>query len=248
MSGKGKQTLRLDKILSHMGVGTRSELKKMVKQGRIHVDGKAVKDSGVQVNPEVNVIEADGERIVYREMIYLMLHKPPGVVSATEDNRDKTVLDLLRKEDRVFNPFPVGRLDKDTEGLLILTNDGPLAHDLLSPRKHVPKTYEARVLGNVDEVDVQRFKAGIQLDDGYETLPAELTILGQEKTEEGMISSISLIIHEGKFHQVKRMFQAVGKRVIYLKRVAMGELELASDLAIGSYRELTADELSLLRK
>ncbi|MDQ0721398.1 16S rRNA pseudouridine516 synthase [Paenibacillus sp. W4I10] len=248
MSGKGKQTLRLDKILSHMGVGTRSELKKMVKQGRIHVDGKAVKDSGVQVNPEVNVIEADGERIVYREMIYLMLHKPPGVVSATEDNRDKTVLDLLRKEDRVFNPFPVGRLDKDTEGLLILTNDGPLAHDLLSPRKHVPKTYEARVLGNVDEADVQRFKAGIQLDDGYETLPAELTILGQEETEEGMISSISLIIHEGKFHQVKRMFQAVGKRVIYLKRVAMGELELASDLAIGSYRELTADELNLLRK
>ncbi|WP_339784730.1 pseudouridine synthase [Paenibacillus sp. FSL R7-0313] len=248
MSGKGKQTLRLDKILSHMGVGTRSELKKMVKQGRIHVDGKAVKDSGVQVNPEVNVIEADGERIVYREMIYLMLHKPPGVVSATEDNRDKTVLDLLRKEDRVFNPFPVGRLDKDTEGLLILTNDGPLAHDLLSPRKHVPKTYEARVLGNVDEVDVQRFKAGIQLDDGYETLPAQLTILGQEETEEGMISSISLIIHEGKFHQVKRMFQAVGKRVIYLKRVAMGELELASDLAIGSYRELTADELNLLRK
>lgn len=220
----------------------------MVKQGRIHVDGKAVKDSGVQVNPEVNVIEADGERIVYREMIYLMLHKPPGVVSATEDNRDKTVLDLLRKEDRVFNPFPVGRLDKDTEGLLILTNDGPLAHDLLSPRKHVPKTYEARVLGNVDDADVQRFKAGIQLDDGYETLPAELTLLGREETEEGMISSISLIIHEGKFHQVKRMFQAVGKRVIYLKRVAMGELELASDLAIGSYRELTADELNLLRK
>lgn len=248
MSGKGKQTLRLDKILSHMGVGTRSELKKMVKQGRIHVDGKAVKDSGVQVNPEVNVIEADGERIVYREMIYLMLHKPPGVVSATEDNRDKTVLDLLRKEDRVFNPFPVGRLDKDTEGLLILTNDGPLAHDLLSPRKHVPKTYEARVLGNVDETDVQRFKAGVQLGDGYETLPAELTILGQEETEEGTITSISLIIHEGKFHQVKRMFQAVGKRVIYLKRVAMGELELASDLAIGSYRELTAEELNLLRK
>ncbi|PQP80193.1 16S rRNA pseudouridine(516) synthase [Paenibacillus sp. PCH8] len=248
MSGKGKQTLRLDKILSHMGVGTRSELKKMVKQGRIHVDGKSVKDSGVQVNPEVNVIEADGERIVYREMIYLMLHKPQGVVSATEDNRDKTVLDLLRKEERVFHPFPVGRLDKDTEGLLILTNDGPLAHDLLSPRKHVPKTYEARVLGNVDDEDVQRFKAGVQLDDGYETLPAELTVLGQEETEEGIVSLISLIIHEGKFHQVKRMFQAVGKRVIYLKRVAMGELELDSELAIGSYRELTADELDRLRK
>lgn len=139
MSGKGKQTQRLDKILSHMGVGTRSELKKMVKQGRIYVDGKVVKDSGIQVNPEINVIEADGERIMYRETIYLMLHKPPGVVSATEDARDKTVLDLLRKEDRIFQPFPVGRLDKDTEGLLILTNDGPLAHELLSPANMCPK-------------------------------------------------------------------------------------------------------------
>ncbi|NUU80263.1 pseudouridine synthase [Paenibacillus xylanilyticus] len=248
MSEKGKKTQRLDKILSHMGVGTRSELKKMVKQGRILVDGKTVKDSGIQVNPETNVIEADGERIVYREMIYLMLHKPPGVVSATEDNRDRTVLDLLRKEDRIFEPFPVGRLDKDTEGLLILTNDGPLAHDLLSPRKHVPKTYEARVLGKVDDEDVQRFKAGIHLDDGYEAMPAELTVLSHEETEEGVISTISLIIHEGKFHQVKRMFLAVGKRVVYLKRVAMGELQLDSELPIGKYRELTADELACLRK
>ncbi|PZT55862.1 pseudouridine synthase [Paenibacillus silvae] len=247
MSGKGKQTQRLDKILSHMGVGTRSELKKMVKQGRIYVDGKVVKDSGIQVNPEINVIEADGERIKYREMIYLMLHKPPGVVSATEDARDKTVLDLLRKEDRIFQPFPVGRLDKDTEGLLILTNDGPLAHELLSPRKHVPKTYEARVLGKVDAEDVKQFAAGVRLDDGYETMPAELTLLGHEETDEGTVSLISLIIHEGKFHQVKRMFQAVGKRVLYLKRVAMGELKLASDLAIGSYRELTEEELNLLR-
>jgi len=248
MSSKGKKTQRLDKILSHMGVGTRSELKKMVKQGRIHVDGKAVKDSGIQVDPDVHVIEADGERIVYREMIYLMLHKPPGVVSATEDTRDRTVLDLLKKEDRSFNPFPVGRLDKDTEGLLILTNDGPLAHDLLSPRKHVPKTYEARVLGNVDEEDVKRFKQGVQLDDGYDTMPAELTVLNHEDTEEGVVSRISLIIHEGKFHQVKRMFQAVGKRVIYLKRVAMGGLQLDPDLPIGRYRELTEDELNLLRK
>lgn len=248
MSDKGKKTQRLDKILSHMGVGTRSELKKMVKQGRIFVDGKAVKDSGMQVNPETNVIEADGERIVYRETIYLMLHKPPGVVSATEDVRDKTVLDLLRKEDRVFDPFPVGRLDKDTEGLLILTNDGPLAHDLLSPRKHVPKTYEARVLGKVDDEDVQSFKAGIQLDDGYEAMPAELTVLHHEETEEGVISSISLIIHEGKFHQVKRMFLAVGKKVVYLKRVAMGDLQLDPELPIGRYRELTADELACLRK
>lgn len=247
MSGKGKQTQRLDKILSHMGVGTRSELKKMVKQGRIHVDGKAVKDSGVQVNPEINVIEADGERILYRENIYLMLHKPPGVVSATEDARDKTVLDLLRKEDRIFQPFPVGRLDKDTEGLLILTNDGPLAHDLLSPRKHVPKTYEARVLGKVDQEDVKRFANGVHLDDGYEAMPAELTILGYEETPEGTVSLISLIIHEGKFHQVKRMFQAVQKRVIYLKRVAMGDLKLPSNLPIGHYRELTEDELNGLR-
>ncbi|WP_342555326.1 pseudouridine synthase [Paenibacillus sp. FSL R7-0652] len=248
MSGKGKQTQRLDKILSHMGVGTRSELKKMVKQGRIYVDGRAVKDSGIQVNPENQIIEADGERIIYREMIYLMLHKPPGVVSATEDARDKTVLDLLRREDRIFQPFPVGRLDKDTEGLLILTNDGSLAHDLLSPRKHVPKTYEANVLGRVDEEDVKRFAAGVRLDDGYETMPAELTVLGYDETEAGTVSRISLVIHEGKFHQVKRMFQAVDKRVIYLKRAAMGELKLPSDLAMGSYRELTAAELTCLQQ
>ncbi|NMO95354.1 pseudouridine synthase [Paenibacillus lemnae] len=244
----GKTTQRLDKILSNMGYGSRAELKKMVKQGNITVNGAAVKDSGLQVDPHQDVLEVEGERVVYKEFIYLMLHKPPGVVSATEDLRDKTVIDILDEKDKIFDPFPVGRLDKDTEGLLLLTNDGKLAHELLSPRKHVPKTYEANVRGLVNEEDAAAFSQGVTLDDGYVTLPAELNILSVEETEDGFLSRISLTIHEGKFHQVKRMFEAVGKVVVYLKRVTMGGLALDPSLPIGSYRELTEEELQLLYK
>ena len=246
MSVKGRSTLRLDKVLSNMGYGTRSELKKLAKQGYITVNGKMVKDPGAHVDPYRDVIELDGERILYREFIYLMLHKPPGVVSATEDNRDRTVLDLLEPEELIFKPFPVGRLDKDTEGLLLLTNDGKLAHELLSPKKHVPKTYEADVAGAVNEEDVVQFSKGVTLEDGYVTLPAELVILSVEDTESGPLSKISLTIHEGKFHQVKRMFEAVGKKVTYLKRVSMGRLVLDETLELGQYRELTESELALL--
>ncbi|MGE7055777.1 16S rRNA pseudouridine(516) synthase, partial [Paenibacillus glucanolyticus] len=173
--------------------------------------------------------------------------KPPGVVSATEDLRDRTVLDLLDKDYLVFEPFPVGRLDKDTEGLLLLTNDGKLAHELLSPRKHIPKTYEAIVEGRVGEEDARLFAAGVTLDDGYATMPAELVIHSYEERDDGVIlSRISLTIHEGKFHQVKRMFEAVGKKVVYLKRVSMGELRLDKSLEIGTYRELTEEELALI--
>lgn len=183
----------------------------------------------------------------YREFIYLMLHKPPGVISATEDLRDRTVLDLLDEEYLIFEPFPVGRLDKDTEGLLLLTNDGKLAHELLSPRKHIPKTYEAMVEGRADDEDVRMFAAGVTLDDGYVTLPGELVIHSHEERGDGVqLSRISLTIHEGKFHQVKRMFEAVGKKVVYLKRVSMGELRLDENLEIGAYRELTEHELSLI--
>ncbi|MDO7905989.1 pseudouridine synthase [Paenibacillus sp. JX-17] len=243
---KGRQTLRLDKMLVHMGCGSRSDIKRMAKQGIITVNDKRVKDSGMQVHPLDDRVEVDGERIVYREFIYLLLHKPPGVVSATEDLRDRTVLDLLSPEDRHFEPFPVGRLDKDTEGLLLLTNDGQLAHELLSPKKHVPKTYEARVAGDVNEEDIRHFAEGVTLDDGYATLPAQLTILSKTDTDGGPVSFISLIIHEGKFHQVKRMFEAVGKKVEYLKRVAMGPLVLEEELEIGTYRELTAEELAVI--
>ena len=238
---------RLDRILVHLGVGSRSELKKLAKQGRLAVNGLAVKDSGLQVDPENDVIEVDGFRQHYREFVYIMLHKPQGVVSATEDNRDRTVLDLLDDGLRVFEPFPVGRLDKDTEGLLLLTNDGGLAHQLLSPRKHVPKTYYAHVEGEVSEADKQAFRIGVTLDDGYTTLPAELMIATVDRSLSPPVSTITLTIHEGKFHQVKRMFQAVGKKVIYLKRLQMGSLELDPELPLGGFRELTAAEIERLQ-
>jgi 16S rRNA pseudouridine516 synthase len=231
-----------------MGFGTRSELKKLAKSGEIEVNGKTVKDSGIQVDPASDKITVQGEEVRYREFVYLMLHKPPGVVSATEDTRDRTVLDLLAPEYRSFEPFPVGRLDKDTEGLLLLTNDGKLAHNLLSPRKHVPKTYYARIAGDVGENDIRAFAAGVTLDDGYVTLPAQLRILTKTDEAADGMAEIELTITEGKFHQVKRMFEAVGKRVTYLKRLSMGPLKLDPSLPPGEARELTETELQALRE
>lgn len=246
--GTGKKTQRIDKILGNLGYGSRSDLKRIVKQGRISLNGSVVKDSGAQADPELDAIEIDGERIVYREFIYIMMHKPPGIISATEDLRDRTVIDLLPDEFKVFAPFPVGRLDKDTEGLLLLTNDGGLTHDLLSPRKHVPKTYLADCIGRIGEPEIARFQAGVQLDDGYVTMPAQLEILEYGEYDDGTVKSrISLTISEGKFHQVKRMFEAVGSKVTYLKRVSMGPLKLDASLPLGSFRELTAAELEALK-
>ncbi|GIP37975.1 pseudouridine synthase [Paenibacillus sp. J31TS4] len=242
-----RKTQRLDKLLAHAGVGTRSEIKQLVRAGAVTVDGVRVKDSGRQTDPEHETIQVDGETVRYREFLYVMMNKPPGVVSATEDNRDRTVLDLLDAGIRHYELFPVGRLDKDTEGLLLLTNDGKLAHNLLSPRKHVPKTYYAEVEGLVGEEDRMRFADGVELDDGYRTLPAQLVVLEAEESREGARSRIELTIHEGKFHQVKRMFQAVGKRVIYLKRLTMGTLRLDPELKLGTYRELSEEELHGLK-
>lgn len=244
-SGNAGKQQRIDKVLSHMGIGSRSDIRKQAKQGLITVNGAVVKDSGYHVDPCKDKIEVGGEPVRYREYVYLMMNKPPGVLSATEDKRDRTVLDLLQPEHALFEPFPVGRLDKDTVGLLLLTNDGKLAHELLSPRKHVPKTYEATVEGEVDAGDVAAFAAGVELEDGYVTLPAELTILSRERGSK-TISQISLTLTEGKFHQVKRMFIAVGKKVTFLKRVAMGELKLDESLPLGGYRELTAAEFARL--
>ncbi|CAM2957776.1 pseudouridine synthase [Paenibacillus sediminis] len=248
MSGSGRKTQRLDKILGHLGYGSRSDIKKSVKQGAVLVNGKVVKDSGIQVDPYQDVIEFGGDTIRYREYVYFMLHKPQGVVSATEDLRDRTVLDLLAPDDRVFDPFPVGRLDKDTEGLLLLTNDGQLAHDLLSPRKHVPKTYFAHVAGDVGEADIEQFAKGVTLDDGYVTMPAELIVKEKQQRQGQVISHILLTIHEGKFHQVKRMFESVDKKVVYLKRMSMGPLQLDESLPLGEYRELTEEELLSLQR
>lgn len=240
--GKDAERQRLDKILAHVGVGSRKELKAIVKAGRVTVNGAPVADVAMKVQPDVDEIEVDGEAIRYREYIYLMMNKPQGVVSATEDAVDETVVDLLDAEDSIFDVFPVGRLDKDTEGLLLLTNDGKLTHRLLAPKRHVPKRYYAKIHGRVTQADIEAFAEGVTLDDGYETLPGELVILAT-----GPASEIELTIYEGKFHQVKRMFQAVGKEVTFLKRLSMGPLMLDDNLEPGAYRELTEEErLALL--
>ena len=233
--------MRLDKLLANMGYGSRKEVKQLLKEKAVTVDGVAVKDAAMKVDPETQEVSVYGERVVYTEFIYLMMNKPPGVISATEDRYDETVIDLLDPLAQHFKPFPVGRLDKDTEGLLLITNDGSLSHNLLSPKKHVPKTYYATIDGVVTDADIEAFRKGVELDDGYVTKPGELVIL-----KSGDVSEIELTIQEGKFHQVKRMFEAVGKKVTYLKRLSMGPLVLDETLELGDYRELTEEELAAL--
>jgi len=234
--------VRIDKLLANRGFGSRKEVKKLLKSGAVKIDDVPVKDASTHINPNEQTITIHGEELEYKEFVYLMLNKPPGILSATEDPLQKTVIDILEVEDAVFNPFPVGRLDKDTEGLLLITNDGQLAHRLLSPKKHVPKTYFAVIEGHVTEEDVSAFKEGVVLDDGYKTMPADLNIV-----KAGIRSDIEITIMEGKFHQVKRMFEAVGKRVVYLQRIKMGPLALDETLDLGEYRELTDEELESLK-
>lgn len=235
--------IRLDKYLADMGVGTRQEVKKYMKQGRVTIDGEIIKKPETKVDTDKSVVCFDGREVAYAEYEYYMLNKPSGVISATEDNRCETVIDLIESKKRK-DLFPVGRLDKDTEGLLLITNDGAMAHRLLSPKKHVDKCYFARVEGRVTEEDVIAFSKGVNIGTAEEeewTMPGELVII---KSDE--ISEIRLTIREGKFHQVKRMFQAVGKEVIYLKRERMGSLVLDESLGLGEYRELTDEELKNL--
>lgn len=234
---------RLDKIISNLGYGSRKEIKALVKKGLVKVDGEIVKDNGLLIDPEKSVININGEDLFYREYIYLMMNKPDGVISATYDNREETVIDLLEVENQVFDPFPVGRLDKDTVGLLLLTNDGELNHRLISPKWHVDKVYYAKIDKAVDEKDVEAFKNGITLDDGYKCKEGNLEIISS--SDEG--SEVMVTIQEGKYHQVKRMFEALGKTVVYLKRTEFGGLPLDQDLEEGEYRELTEDELALLK-
>ncbi|KAA9012712.1 pseudouridine synthase [Niallia endozanthoxylica] len=235
--------MRIDKMLANLGYGSRKEVKDLLKSGGVKVNDTVVKNGKEQVNPDTDTVTLHGEVIEYKEYIYLMMNKPQGVISATEDHYEETVVDLLELEDAVFSPFPVGRLDKDTEGLLLLTNDGQLAHQLLSPKKHVPKTYFAVIDREVTEDDVLAFHEGVTLDDGYVTKPGKLKIL-----KSGIRSDIELTITEGKFHQVKRMFEAVGKKVVYLQRISMGPLKLDENLELGEYRELTEEEITMLRE
>lgn len=234
-------TMRLDKFLVEMKKGSRSEVKKLIKSGRVTVDGQTVREPEQKFDPERAQISLDGQTVSYASFEYFMLNKPQGVVSATEDRRFQTVVDLIdtaRRKDL----FPAGRLDIDTEGILLITNDGQLAHQLLSPKKHVDKVYFARVEGILPSDVKEQFAKGLTLDGEVKTLPARLELL-----KEGPVSEVRLTIHEGKFHQVKRMFEAVGCRVIYLKRLSMGSLVLDETLAPGEYRRLTDDELCALK-
>lgn len=233
---------RLDKIISNLGFGSRKEIKTIARKGLIEVDGKIIKDSGTLIDPEKSIIKVNGEEVYYRKYIYLMMNKPDGVISATTDNREETVIDLLEVEHQVFEPFPIGRLDKDTVGLLLLTNDGELNHRLISPKYHVDKVYYAKIDKRVTEEDIEAFKNGITLDDGYKCKEGKLEILSA--TDEG--SEVKVTIQEGKYHQVKRMFEAVDKKVVYLKRIEFGGLLLDSDLEEGEYRELFDEEIDLL--
>jgi len=237
--------MRLDKFLSDCGLGTRKQLKEYIKNGMVTVDGNIISKPEFAVDPNKNEIFFSGESLTenYSEFRYYILNKPQGVVSATKDNHDKTVLDLIDTGlDK--NLAPVGRLDKDTEGLLIITNDGKLTHSLLSPKKHVEKEYVVYTRDKVSDEDIRKLEEGLDIGDEEPTLPAKAFIKQDENGEE----TLHLILHEGRFHQVKRMLLAVGNEVTFLRRIRMGKLSLTGDLKVGEYRELTKEELSLLQE
>ena len=242
--------LRLDRYLTDMGAGSRSEVKKMIKSSQVSVNGVLIKSPEHKVDERADCVMLDSVPILYQDFEYYMLNKPDGVVSATEDKRQRTVLDLFEGFHRI-DLFPVGRLDKDTEGLLLITNDGQLAHRLLSPKKHVDKTYYARIRGRVTQETVLQFKEGIDIgtDRQEMTLPAELKILSIDSVDGNVdfISQVQITIQEGKYHQIKRMFGRCGLDVIYLKRESMGPLRLDESLKPGEYRVLSDDELRRLK-
>lgn len=234
--------MRLDKLLAHSGYGTRKEVKEIIKKGFVTVNDEIIKKDKHHVDPQKDEIWVDGERVVYEEFVYYMLNKPSGYVSATEDNVYPTVVELIDDYYR-DDLFPVGRLDIDTEGLLLMSNDGVLAHQLLSPKSHCSKIYYAKVKGIVDEDDIKKFKDGIVIDTGYQCMSANLKILSVDEE----YSEIEVEIFEGKFHQVKKMFLAVNKEVVYLKRIQMKDLVLDKNLELGEYRRLTDEELDRLK-
>lgn len=248
--------MRLDKYLADMGVGKRSDIKKNIHAGKVQVAGEIIKDPGFNI-PEADAVSTGnaagnsagkpevlylGEPVQYEAFEYYMLNKPAGVISASEDKHQVTVLDLMKERKR-SDLYPVGRLDKDTEGLLLITNDGELTHRLLSPKHHTDKVYFARVSGRVTANDVKRFRHGIRYDEDLTALPAVLTILSS-----GDVSEVETTIQEGKFHQIKKMFLALGKEVLYLKRLSMGPVRLDETLAPGEYRRLTEAEINALKE
>jgi 16S rRNA pseudouridine516 synthase len=233
--------MRLDRFLAECGIGTRTEVKKIIRSGAVAVNGTSITKSDIHLNPESDTVALSGKEVVYRKFIYLMLNKPQGYISATRDGKTPTVMELIPDEYLHFEPFPVGRLDIDTEGFLLLSNDGDLAHRLLAPKKHIPKTYIAQIAKPVTDSDIKQFAEGVILDDGYKTMPATLKSISEESP-----FFAEIVINEGKFHQVKRMFEAIDNHVLYLKRTKMNKLSLDENLPLGEVRELTGEELKLL--
>ena len=231
--------IRLDKYLADMGIGSRSQVKDIIKKGKIAINGIVVKDSNLKVDSENDKIYFESNPIVYAEFEYYMLNKPAGVISASNDKKQQTVIDLIKTRKR-DNLFPVGRLDKDTEGLLLISNDGELSHNLLSPKKHVDKTYYVELDIPLTDEKAKEVCEGVYIETGIKSMPAKLEYIDSRK--------VYLTIHEGKFHQVKKMFHAVGCEVTYLKRMTMGSLKLDEKLKPGEYRELTKKEIETLKK
>ena len=232
--------MRLDKFLAENGLGSRAQVKQLLKKGLVLVNSRAEKLPKTQIDETADEIIVSGQRLIYEKFVYYLLNKPQGVISATEDDRHQTVLDLLDETARQKEVFPVGRLDIDTHGLLLLTNNGKLAHAMLSPKKHVEKIYRTRVTGLMNQADVERFAAGIELKD-CTCQPAQLKIVELDEAKETSLVEITLA--EGKFHQVKRMVAACGKEVTDLQRLTMGPLQLDSALALGEWRRLTEAEI-----
>lgn len=232
--------MRIDKYLANMNVGSRKEVHSLIKKKVVTVNGELVTTLKQQVK-EDDLVVVDGNEIAYQQYHYFLLNKPKGVISATEDRSQQTVISLLKTKDRYQGIAPVGRLDKDTTGLLLLTNDGALAHELLAPNKHVTKVYRAKISGVASEETIKTFASGITLGDGTKLKPAKLEILAQDKVHD--LSQIEIQIQEGKYHQIKRMFGAVGMKVLELDRISMGKLSLPTDLKRGQYQEITRDKI-----
>lgn len=248
--------MRLDKFLANSGIGTRKEVKIILKKGKITVNEKIVKDAKIQIDEIKDNVKIEGEKITYKPFVYIMMNKPSGVISATEDGKYKTVIDLLCEKYKNYKVFPVGRLDIDTEGLLLLTNDGVLAHNLLSPKKHVDKKYYVELKEPLTIEKKKILENGIKLEENFVTKKAKIEIIDKDKVKDknknidiiniNKANSVFITISEGKFHQVKRMFKFVENEVLYLKRVKMGKLLLPEDLKLGEYRELSEEEMNLI--
>ena len=238
--------MRLDKFLANSGIGTRKEVKDILKNRKSSVNDVFVKDGKIQIDEKKDIVKYENKIVNYKPFVYIMMNKPAGVISATEDNHHKTVIDLLNDEYRTYDIFPVGRLDIDTEGLLLLTNDGILSHNLLSPKKHVDKKYYVKIAKPLSENDVKTLENGIKLGENFVTKKAKIEVISKDSHENGN-NQVYITISEGKFHQVKRMFKAVNNEVLYLKRITMGNLLLDQNLKLGEYRELTEEELDELK-